>query len=174
MATPLGITIGSSLNISWGKCGVWLVDQWVSTFLCVFVYLTIYHTLRALDIIILDACLIIIFVWGIDMLIILIDHFDYPHILTLLAVWLLCTLFLLLISFILTWLILLVVYYHDCYGACYSYHIFISISLCVDLDDIYLFCMVVWCMTALLLCDYMLLVCVGHTSILLPQTLWFW
>ena len=171
MVTPLGITRGSSLNKSWGKCSIWLVDQWVPTSLCAFVCLTIYHTLKALDIIILDVCLVIVFIWGIDMLIILIDYFDYPHILTLLVVWLLCTFFLLLISFILIWLILLVVYDHDCYGACYHCHIFISISLCVDLDDIYLFCMVVWCMTAFLLCDCMLLVCVSHTSIFLPQVL---
>ena len=87
----IGITRGSSLNLIWGKCSVWLVNQWVPTFLCAFVYLTVDCTLRALDIIILDACLVIVFVWGIDMLIILIDLFTYPHILTLLVVWSLCS-----------------------------------------------------------------------------------
>ena len=79
-----------------------------------------------------------------------VDYIDWPfrlssHIdslccmITLLT--LACTLFLLLISFTLTWLILLVIYYLDYHGACYHCQIFFSISLCVDLDDIYLFCM---------------------------------
>ena len=91
MATLLGITRGSNLNLRWGNCGVWSIDQWVPTSLCASVCLTVDYTLRILNIIILDACLVIIFVWDIDMLIILIDHFDYPHILTLLAIWLLCS-----------------------------------------------------------------------------------
>ena len=66
-----------------------------------------------------------------------------------------CTLFLVLISFTLTWLFLLVVYYLDSHGACYHCQIFFSISLCVDLNDIYLFCMIVCCMTSLILCDFM-------------------
>ena len=175
MATSLGITRGSSLNISWGKCGVWLVDQWVPTFLCACVCLTIDFTLRALGIIILDACLVLVFVWGIGMLIILIDIFAYPHIWTLLVVWSLCSPWHVHSSCCLSrssWYVwLLVVYYHDCYWACYPGQILISISLCVDLDDIYLFCMVVWCMTTLILYDYMLIVCVGRTSIPLPLTL---
>ena len=44
--------------------------------------------------------------------------------------------------------------------------IFFLISLCVDLDDIYMFCM-----TALPLHDCMALVYVGRTSIPLPPTL---
>ena len=159
MATPLGITRGSNLNINWGKCGVWLVYQWVSTSLYACVYLTIDCTLRALDIIILDACLVIVFVWGIDMLIILIDPFAYADILTSLVVWLLCS----------PWHVhsfcclsrsswhvwFLVVYYHNCCWACYHCQIFFSISFCVDLDDIYLFCMTVYCMTLLIPCDCM-------------------
>ena len=81
---------GSNLNLGWSKCGVWLVDQWVPTSLCVCVFLTIEYTLRALGIIISDACLVIVFVWGFGVSIILIDPFDYPHVLTLLVVWLLC------------------------------------------------------------------------------------
>ena len=92
MATPLGIIRGSSLNLRWGKSGVWLVDQWVPTSLCACVCLTVDYTLRPLGIIILDACLVIVFVWGIGMSIILIDPFDYPHILILLVVWSLCSL----------------------------------------------------------------------------------
>ena len=34
MVTPLRIDRGSSLNIGWSKCGIWLVDQWVPTSLC--------------------------------------------------------------------------------------------------------------------------------------------
>ena len=82
------------------------------------------------------------------------SHIDSPCcMITLLT--LACTLFLLLISFTLTWLILLVVYYLDYHGACYHCQILFSISLCVDLDDIYLFCMTVCCMTSLISCDCM-------------------
>ena len=91
MVTPLGIIKGSNLNLRWGKCGVWLVDQWVHISLCACVCLTVDYTLRAFGITILDACLVMVFVWGIGMLIILIDHFDYPHIFTLLVLWLLCS-----------------------------------------------------------------------------------
>ena len=48
MATPLGITKRSSLNLGWGKCGVWLVDQWVPLSLCAYVCLSFDSTLRAL------------------------------------------------------------------------------------------------------------------------------
>ena len=82
-----GITRGSSLNINRDKCDVWLVNQLVLTSLCVCVYLTVDCTLRTLNIDIFDAWLVTVFVWGIDMLIILIDHFVFPHILTLLVVW---------------------------------------------------------------------------------------
>ena len=159
MVTPLGITRGSSLNINWGKCGVWLVDQWVPTSLCACVYLTIDYTLRALDIITLDACLIIVFAWDIDMLIILVDHFVFPHMLTFLVVRSLCSPWHVHSSCCLShssWHVwFLVVYYHDYHGACYHCQIFLSISLRVDLDDIYMFCMTVCCMTSLVPCDCM-------------------
>ena len=51
--------------------------------------------------------------------------------------------------------------------------VILPFSLCVDMDDIFVLCLMACCMTALLLCDCMLLVCVGHTSIPLPPTLWF-
>ena len=82
------------------------------------------------------------------------SHIDSPCCMITLLI-LACTLFLLLISFTLTWLILLVVYYFDYHGACYHCQIFFSINLCVDLDDIYLFCMTVCCMTSLIPCDCM-------------------
>ena len=40
-----------------------------------------------------------------------------------------------------------------------------SFRLCVDMDDIFAPYLIICCMTALLLCVCMLLVCVGHTSI---------
>ena len=123
MATPLGITRGSSLNMSLGKCGIWLVNQRVPTSLCAFVCLIIDYTLRALDIIILNACLVIVYLrhWHtnyIDWFSYLSSYIDFScHMSTLLT--LTYTFFLFLISFILTWLILLVVYYLDYHGACY-------------------------------------------------------
>ena len=159
MVTPLGIIRGSNLNLRWGKCGVWLVDQWVHISLCACVCLTVDYTLRAFGITILDACLVMVFVWGIGMLIILIDHFDYPHIFTLLVLWLLCSPLHVHSSYCLSrssWHIwFLVVYYHDYYWARYHCQIFFLISLCVDLDDIYLFCMTICCMTSHILCDCM-------------------
>ena len=83
---------GSNLNLRWGRCSVWLVDQWVPTFLCACVCLTVDYTLRAFGIIILDACLVVVFVWGVGMLILLIDHFDFSsHMDILLIVWSLCS-----------------------------------------------------------------------------------
>ena len=52
MVTPLGITRGSSLNISWGKCGVWLVDQWclpLIVFLFVWLFITHWKLLISLS-----------------------------------------------------------------------------------------------------------------------------
>ena len=51
MATPLGTTRGSNLNLRWSKCGVWLVDQWVPISLWASVCLTFDCTLRALNVI---------------------------------------------------------------------------------------------------------------------------
>ena len=166
METPLGITRGSSLNLGWGKCGVWLVDQWVPTSLCVFVCLTVDCTLKVLDIIILDACLVIVFVWGIGMLIILIDHFAYPQILTLLVVWLVysswlvysqccssfSSLYLNSFCYIPSWSSLSMSFILVRYASWLSYFL---LSLCVDLDDIHVLCMIVCCMTSLFPCDCM-------------------
>ena len=141
------------------------VGTYLTTSLCAFVCLIVDYTLRALDIIILDACLVIVFVWGIVMLIILIDPFAYLHILTLLVVWLLCS----------PW------HVHSCCClSCSSWHVWFSwlyiimiimehailvryssrssyflFSLCVDLDDIHVLCMTLYCMTSLIPCDCM-------------------
>ena len=103
-----------------------------------------------------SLCLIVISICDIGMLMILIDYALAMIILLTLT----CTFFLLLISFILTWLILLVVYYLDYHGACYPCLIFISIiillpSLCVDMSDIHVLCMTICCMTFLLPCGCM-------------------
>ena len=175
MTTRLGITKGSSLNISWGKCGIWLVDQCIHTSLYACVCLIVDCTLRSLGIIILDAYLVVVFIWGIDMLIILIDHFAFSHILTLLVVWLHCSPWHVHSSYCLSrssWHVwFLVVYYHGCYCACYPCQILILISLCVDLDDIYLFCMVVWCMTPLIPCDCMSCLSIWNTHLYVGHTL---
>ena len=59
MATSLGATRGSNLNLWWSKCGVWLVDQWVPISFWASVCLTVDYTLRALDIsgCMLDYCI---------------------------------------------------------------------------------------------------------------------
>ena len=51
MATLLGTTRGSNLNLRWSKCGVWLVDQWVPISLWASVCLTFDCTLRTLNVI---------------------------------------------------------------------------------------------------------------------------
>ena len=48
---------------------------------------------------------------------------------------------------------------------------YLFIMVCVDMSDIPVLCLTVWCMTTLPLCDWMLLVRVGRTSIPLPPTL---
>ena len=107
METLVGITRGLNLNLKWGKCGVWLVDHWVPTSLCAFVCLTVDYTLRVLDIIILDTCLVIVFVWGIDMLIMLIDHLTCLSIVTLVLPWLFCSphMYRLIVVYLSTWCI---------------------------------------------------------------------
>ena len=59
MATPLGIFKGSSLNLGWSKCGIWLVNQWMPIF---WLYIESF-----------DACSDIVFIWDIGMLIMMID-----------------------------------------------------------------------------------------------------
>ena len=88
-----------------------------------------------------------------------------------------CIFLVLFIFFILiSWFFLLYTILITSEHAIYSCYIFIMIfifliSLCVDMDDISVLCLTVCCMTAFLLCDYMLFVCVGCTSIPLPPTL---
>ena len=133
--------------------------------LCAFVGLTVDCTLRALDIIILDACLVIVFIWGIDMLIILIDHFAYPHILTLFAVWLLYSPWYVHSCCFLSrsswhdwfsWLyIIMIIIEHAILAKYSSWLSYFLLSLCVDLDYIHVLCMTFCCMTSLLPCDCM-------------------
>ena len=182
METLLGPFWGSNLNLSWGKCGIWLVDQWVPTSLCVFVCLIVDCTLRAFDIIILDACLAIVFVWGMGILIILIDPLAYPHILTLFSIWLLyspwlvysqcclslSSLYLDSFCYILSWsswsmlsLLYIHLYYHtSCLAVCrFGWYI-------------HVFCMTVCCMTTLLLCDACVAcLCGTHTYPLVSKSL---
>ena len=49
-------------------------------------------------------------------------------------------------------------------------HLIFLLRLCVDMDDILVFCMIDCCMTTHLLLDCMLLVYVGHTFIPLSPT----
>ena len=49
-------------------------------------------------------------------------------------------------------------------------HLIFLLRLCVDMDDILVFCMIDRCMTTHLLLDCMLLVYVGHTFIPLSPT----
>ena len=121
------------------------------------------------------SCFIAIFVWDIDILIMLIDHLTLLSIMTLIFP----CLFWLLHMYRLTIVDHLI--WHDCFSRLYIIliimehaticHIFFSISLCVDLDDRYLFCMTVCYMTSLIPCDCMLFVYVGRTSIPLPPNL---
>ena len=104
-------------------------------------------------------CFIAIFVWDIDMLIMLIDHLALLSIVTLIlpCLFLLPHMYRLTIVYHLIW--------HDWFSRLYIImivvehaiicQIFFSISLYVDLNDIYLFCMTVCCMTSLILCDCM-------------------
>ena len=74
----------------------------------------------------------------------------------------------------LTMLILWLVYCLDRLLSMMFVSLFVLIVIvCVDLSDIPVLCLTVWCMTTLPLCDCMLLVRVGRTSIPLPPTLWF-
>ena len=129
----------------------------------------------------LDAYLVIIFIWDIDILIMMIDYLVY------LTLWLwschdcfahLTCIDLLLYIIWLDVLISLLVYCLDHLWAYCLYHflswfLYSCHSLCVVMDDIYVLCMIACCMTTLLLCDCMSFVRVSHISILLPPTLWF-
>ena len=50
-------------------------------------------------------------------------------------------------------------------------HLIFMLRLCVDMDDIFVFCMIDCCMTTYLLLDCMSFVYVGHTFIPLSPTL---
>ena len=169
---------GSNLNLRWDKCGIWLVNQWVSTSFCALVCSITDCTLIALDIIILDACLVIIFIWDIAMLI---DYLACLSIVTLILPWLLCSphMYRLIIIYLLTWCV-------DSLARILSWSslsmlsltlftliVIFLLSLCVDIVDIFALCLTACCMTTLFLCDCMSLVCVDRTSIPLPPTLWF-
>ena len=121
-------------------------------------------------------CFIAIFVWDIDMLIMLIDHLTLLSIVTLIlpCLFLLPHMYRLTIVYHLIW--------HDWFSRLYIImivvehaiicQIFFSISLCVDLDDIYLFCMmfVAWllsfCVIAWVTC-----LCGTHTYPLISKSL---
>ena len=90
MATPLGIFRGSNLNSSWGKCGVWLVDQWIPLFMC-FCTIECWLHVESFDMFIYGTCLAVMFIWDVHMLITLIDFLTYFYIVTLLVVWLSCS-----------------------------------------------------------------------------------
>ena len=160
MATPMGITRGSSLNLGWGKYDVWLVDQWVPISLCLCM-LDCWSHIESFDMIIIVACLTIVFVWGIDILIISFDPLVCFQILTLLIMWLLCSPWLVhsqcfsawhvdSLCYILSWSPLSVLFILARYSSRLSYFL---LNLCVDLYDIHMLRMTVWCMTTLLLHD---------------------
>ena len=52
-----------------------------------------------------------------------------------------------------------------------SLFILVVVAFCVDMSDIPVLCLTVWCMTAFLLHDCMLPIYVGRTYIPLPPTL---
>ena len=121
--------------------------------------------------------LIAISICDIDMLMILSDYLAYLSASNLLLPWLSCSfwhvcshccMFCLSYCWLSCLYIILIILEHPILARYSSRLSYFLLSLCVDLDDIH-----VLCMTALLLCDCMLLVCVGRTPIPLPSTLWF-
>ena len=153
MATPLGMFRRLNLNLSWGKCGLWLVNQWIPFSLCVFVWLGIDYTLRALICLSMMHIWLLLFLRDVHMLIMLIDLLAMIILLTLTSMFTL--LYILFVSicwffFLCTILILFL--------ACYPYCILILVilfllSFCVNMTDILVHCMIACCMTTLLLCD---------------------
>ena len=167
-----------SSNLSWGKYGVWLVDWWIHS-LCVFLWLSVHSILRFWcdDFL----CLTVIFIWDINVLMTLIVYLACLSIVTLILPWWFYSphMYRLIVVYIPTGCV-------DSLACILSWSslnmlslslfvliVIFSFSLCVDMDDIFALCLTVCCMTALLLCFCMLLVCVGHITILLPPTLWF-
>ena len=190
---------GSSLNLGWSKCGVWWVGQWIPVS-WLHIESSRYYWMHAwvfvftwdIDVLImmivyfdwgfrlwqLFPCFIAIFVWDIDMLIMLIAH------LTLLS---LVTLFLPCL-FWLPHMYRLTTIYHSAWHVdfltCILFWLSLSMMIvslsiwlsysrlpCVYIDDTSELCLIVCCMTALLLHDCALLVYVGRTSIPLSPIL---
>ena len=109
---------GSNLNSSWGKCGFWLVNQWIHFFMCICMIGCWLHV-QSFDMFICDACLVIIVHWRCF-------HVEYINWFSYLLLYsnssccmiivfsLTCIFLFLYISFILASLILFVVYYFVC------------------------------------------------------------
>ena len=120
----------------------------------------------------LDACLVIVFIWETDMLI---DYLACLSIMTLILPWSFCSsrMYRLIVVYHLTWCVdFLACIFSWSSLSMLSLSLFVLIviflfSSCVDMDDIFVLCLTVCCMTTLFLCNRMLLVCVGRTSILL-------
>ena len=143
---------GSNLNSSWGKCDIWLVDQWITLSTCLCMIGCWLHV-ESFDIFICDACLVIIVhwrCWHVDY----IDWFSY----LLLVVWLSCfpghvySHFCISRSSWHDWFYLLysILFVSTYCPFCYIPILFILSlpNLCVDMSDIPVLCMI-----ALLLCD---------------------
>ena len=136
---------GSSLNLRWGKCGVWWVDQWVHWELLIS----------------LDACLVITLIRDIDMLIMLIFYLVCLSIKALILPWLFCSLHMyrLIVIYLSTWCV-------DSFACILSWSslsmlslslftliVIFSLSLRVDMCGISALCLTACCMIALLLHD---------------------
>ena len=136
-------------------CFVWLHVAWLPFFFMIHVWL-------------------LLFIGYIDMLITSIDSLTYFRIVTLLVVWLSCfpghvySHFYISHSSWYDWfsLLYIILFVSTYCPFCYIPILFIISlpSLCVDMSDIPVICMTVWCMTALLLCDACL-VCLCGTHI---------
>ena len=152
MATPLGMFRRLNLNSSWGKCGIWLVNQWIPFSLCVFVWLGIDYTLRALICLSVMHIWLLLFLRDVHMLIMSIDPLAMIILLTLTSMFtLLYILFVLICWFFLCTILIL-------FLACYPYCILILVilfllSFCVNMTNILVRCIIACCMTTLLLCD---------------------
>ena len=104
MAIPLRITRGSSLNLRWGKYGIWLSDWWIPS-LCVSLCLSDHRKYEDSDVAIFFLCFIAISIWDIDLLIMLIDYLACLNIVTLVLPWFFYSphMYKLTIVYLLTW-----------------------------------------------------------------------
>ena len=199
MATPLGIIRGSSLNLKWSKCGVWWVDQWVLIswlhiediwcMLGFYIHSRLWHV-DCVDWFILiedsDAMISSVFHWYIRLRLwharlLMIDLIALLSTLTLILPWLFWSLHMHTLTTV----------YHSTWHADPFVGILFWSSLSVlslyhypsDCRIlVYLVCVHWWYIWDLFdcvlhdyspLCDCVLLVHVGRTSIPLPPTLWF-